>query len=42
VKLKKLRARFHAATSEADKATINAKAQRVSPLVDFTTEPVVA
>lgn len=40
VKLKKLRARFQAATSEADKATINAKAQRVSPLVDFFTEPV--
>ncbi len=42
VKLKKLRARFQAATSEADKAIVNAKAQRVSPLVDFFTEPALA
>jgi len=32
-KLKKLRAKFAKATSEADKAALLAKAQRVSPLL---------
>jgi hypothetical protein len=33
VKLAKIRARFNTVTSEADKAQLLAKAQRVSPLV---------
>lgn len=41
-KLAKLRIRYHAATSEADKAQILGKARLVSPLIDFSTEPVPA
>ncbi len=33
MKLAKIRAKFNATTSEADKAQLLAKAQRVSPLV---------
>jgi hypothetical protein len=39
-KLKKLRAKYQAATNQTDKDAIFAKAQRMSPFVQF--EPVVA
>ncbi len=39
-KLKKLRAKYQAATTQADKDAIFAKAQKVSPFVEF--EPATA
>ena len=42
VKLKKLRTRFAAAKTPADKEAVAAKARRVSPFVDLKAEAAVA
>lgn len=41
-KLRKLRAKYRAATSEADKAAIQEKVRRISPLVNLAEEEAAA